>query len=111
MPKRYRVSQVEFKLMRGFRRLAGVYFSLSYGRIPGRSNPGGAIVVSSKAVAGAVARNNLRRRSRAILVDLLKESKSGAVFVLHARKGAGTSRTEDLRADISDVMARAGEAR
>jgi RNase P protein component len=111
MPRKYRISRAEFGLMRGFKRLSGVYFSLSYGVIPGRPLPGGAIIVSSKAAPSAAARNRVRRRGRAILVEILEKVTGGAVFALHARKGSERASSELLRTDIVDLMARARPAR
>lgn len=111
MPSQYRLSRVEFGLMRGFKRLSGAYFSLSYGNIPGRATSGVAVVVSSKSVPGAAARNSVRRRARAVLAEIMKKARGGAVFVLHARKGAGAASPASLRSDVADLMARAGVAR
>lgn len=106
MPKKYRLSRAEFSQMRGFKRLHGRFFSLSYGRIAGRTLPGAACVVSKKAAASAVVRNRIKRRCRSLFPGVLKGVRGGTVFVYVAKKGAGDAAFTDVKADIEDLTGR-----
>ncbi|OGG58544.1 hypothetical protein A2765_02340 [Candidatus Kaiserbacteria bacterium RIFCSPHIGHO2_01_FULL_56_24] len=86
--------------MRGFRRLSGTLFSLSYGLIPRRTTPGGACVVSAKAVPRAVARNRIKRRCRSILLGMLRDADSPLVLVWHAKKGAAKASFAEIEAEM-----------
>jgi len=107
MPSKNRVSRADFMKMRGFKRVTGTFFTLSWGEILGRRVPGVAVVVSKKVAAQAVTRNSIKRRSRAVLQDMLKKQDSTQVFVLIAKKGSHTALFRDIRADIEGLMARA----
>jgi ribonuclease P protein component len=90
--------------MRGFSRLQGRYFSLSFGTLPGRS-PAGACVVSKKAAPKAHDRNRIKRRCRSILAKLMPGER--LVFVVYAKKGAAAASFSDTEADIRSLVARA----
>lgn len=109
MPKKYRLTRTDLKLMRSHRRVNGRFFSLSYGSIPGRATSGAATVVSKKIALRATARNRIKRRAREALRGLIRES--DPVFVLIAKKGATEAKLDDIRADILKLVALAREAR
>jgi ribonuclease P protein component len=111
MPAKYRVSRAEFKSMRGFKRLSGELFALSWGEIPGRASPGAAVVVSKKVARVARSRNTIKRRARSVLAGALRDLKSPTVFVFIAKKGAGKASFGDVRADIEALIARTRSSR
>lgn len=106
MPSRFRLTRADFAGMRGFKRLHGRFFSLSFGELPGRG-PGAACVVSKKVAARAVERNRIKRRCRSVLGRLMHAA--SPVFVLIAKKGAGEASFADVSADIESLIARATE--
>ena len=108
MPTRYRLARSDFDRMRGFIRLQGRLFSLSYGTLPGRTASGAACVVSKKVAARAVDRNRIKRRSRAILETFARSAKPAAVVVAYAKKGAADASFEETRADLESLLARTG---
>lgn len=97
--------------MRGFKRLQGRFFSLSYGTIPGRRVPGAAVVVSGKVVGSAVKRNAVKRKVRATLVEALEGLRAGSAYVVYAKKGSGTATLADVRNDVSELLARSRSSR
>ncbi len=97
--------------MRGFKRLNGSLFTLSWGEISGRRVPGAAVVVSKKVASRATVRNTIKRRARASLQGAVPKQDSSFVFVLIARKGADKASFKDIRADIENLMARAAPSR
>lgn len=111
MPGRYRVSRADFAKMRGFRRLSGALFTLSFGEVLGRRTPGAAVVVSKKVAAKAVARNTIKRRARAVLTGELKGNDSPTVFVLIAKKEAHKALFSAVQADIRALVAKARASR
>jgi ribonuclease P protein component len=111
MPKESRLSRADFKLMRGFKRLQGRFFSLSYGTIPGRRPPGGAVVVSGKAVGSAVKRNAVKRKARVALVEALEGLRAGGAYVFYAKKGSEMATFVDVKNDVSELLARARASR
>ena len=106
MPSQYRLSRADFKSMRGFKRLHGRLFSLSYGTIPGRA-AGAACVVSSKVASRAVDRNKIRRRSRGVLVAILRDVKKPIILVVIAKKDTRTANAQETAMDIRDLCTRA----
>ncbi|MFZ2887314.1 MAG: ribonuclease P protein component [Minisyncoccia bacterium] len=109
MPRSSRLSRADFKLMRGFRRIQGRFFSLSFGTIAGRSSPGAAIIVSKKTAALAATRNRIKRRGRSVLKEVAQ--KNDPVLVLVAKKGAAEAAFSDIQKDIQGLVAHAREAR
>jgi len=107
MPSRYRLSRADFTRMRGFRRLQGQLFSLSYGTIPERSSAGAAIVVSKKIAADAVDRNRIKRRSRAIMGRFLPSLRAPIVLVVIAKKGASEAAFDEFALDLENLIQRA----
>lgn len=107
MPARFRLSRADFTRMRGFRRIQGQLFSLSYGTIPERSGAGAAIVVSKKVAADAVDRNCIKRRSRAILGRVLPSLNPPRVLVAVAKKGAATASFDEFTKDLENLIQRA----
>ncbi len=107
MPARLRLSRADFSRMRGFRRLQGGLFSLSYGVISERIGAGVAVVVSKKVAADAVDRNRIKRRSRAILGRIVPSLSPARVFVAVAKKGAATASFDDFALDLENLLQRA----
>ena len=105
MPHKYRLSRADFGYTRAFKRLHGVLFNVSYGRIPSREGPGGACIVSTKVSKSAVVRNRIKRRARAALVLLLE--KSPAIVVLcHAKSGAAQATAGEIHAELEGLLAK-----
>jgi ribonuclease P protein component len=63
-----------------------------------------------KQVGGAVARNRLRRRLRAVVREIAPELSSGAYLVTAGREAAGISH-EELKTQVTAAMTAAAEAR
>ncbi len=61
----------------------------------------------SRAVGGAVIRNRVTRRLRAIMADELKQLPHGSLVVLRALPAAATVGFEDLKADVASGLRRA----
>lgn len=107
MPSQYRLSRADFSRMRGFRRINGRFFTLSYGTIPDRTRAGGAIVVSKKVAADAVDRNRIKRRSRAVLGKVLPKIGRAMVVVFIAKKGAREAEFDESARDLESLIERA----
>jgi len=108
MPRNYRLSRGDFAKMRGFQRIQGSLFSLSYGRIPGRAFPGGACVVSSKIASRAVDRKRIQRRVREAVRPLLKKTDSLMIFVYYAKKPAVSASSKETADACRELFERAG---
>lgn len=108
MPAKYRLTRADFKNMRGFRRLQGRFFSLSFGTIHSRATGGAACIVSSKVAAKAVTRNRIKRRCREAMRELVSNRALNTVFVVVAKKGASTATAAETAADLHNLFARAG---
>ncbi len=91
--------------MRGFKRLPGELFSLSYGAIPGRKMPGFACVVSAKAIARASARNTVKRRCRAVFRRIV-DTRHPLVYVYYAKKAAQSAPFGEVERDVRALYAR-----
>ncbi|MGC0272839.1 ribonuclease P protein component [Pseudactinotalea sp. Z1739] len=63
--------------------------------------------VVSKAVGGAVQRNRVRRRLRAIMAEILRDVPAGAGLVMRARPPAASATFGQLRADANAQVSRA----
>ncbi len=108
MPAIYRLSRADFARMRTFKRIPGTFFSLSWGVLEGRLNPGGACVISAKTAPRANVRNTVKRRCRAALLPILQTLKEPTVIVLHAKKGVGEASMSEIKAEIEKLVLRAG---
>jgi len=60
----------------------------------------------SRTVGGAVIRNRIKRRLRAILADLLPTLPTGTRVVVRALPPAASASFEELRASVSDALSR-----
>jgi len=63
----------------------------------------------SKAVGGAVIRNRVKRRLRAIMADAVGTLPAGTSVVVRAQAAAATASYGDLRRDVTNALARALE--
>jgi ribonuclease P protein component len=108
MPAHYRLSRNDFTRMRGFKRVHGTLFSLSFGTLPERSVPGAACVVSAKVAPRAVARNRIKRRVRAILGPLMSNLPSPLILVLIAKKPAADASPAESREEVILLLRKAG---
>ena len=90
--------------MKGFKRLNGSLFTVSWGRIDGRTYPGAACIVSSKVAPRAVDRNRIKRLCRAALSAYLAKETQPNVYIFVAKKAAVEARAMDVRAQISALL-------
>ncbi len=108
MPKKYRISHADFKLIEDarFRRERGAYFSLSHGRLSGaRGNRlRVACVVSKKVAIRAVDRNFVKRRCLDAVRNLLAGDKEPFALIFYANKNAKTASFEEMKADINKLI-------
>lgn len=110
MPQKYRLSRADFKRMRAFKRLHGTFFSLSFGTIPDRATPGGAVVVSAKAASRAVERNLIKRRCRVVLLAILRASKTPIILVWHAKRPTSKASSREIQDEMTALSRKAQEA-
>jgi len=75
-------------------------------------------IATSKKVGGAVVRNRIRRRLKAIARDIAPQVRLGADVLIGVRPSAATASSEQLRTALTDCLRRAkllsrpeGEAR
>lgn len=108
MQAKYRLSRNDFARMRGFRRVHGTLFALSFGGIAERVAPGAACVISAKVIPRAAARNRLRRLCREVLSPLMPTLPPSQVVVFIAKKPAATSTAVACRAEITTLLHKAG---
>lgn len=108
MPAKYRLSRADFTRMRGFKRVHGTLFSLSFGVLPDRDRPGFACVVSTKVAARAHARNLIRRRARSAIQSALPRLSPGVVLVFYAKKPAVGADAAAVRAEIALLAQKSG---
>lgn len=90
--------------MKGFKRHSGGLFTLSWGRMEGRTHPGAACIVSSKVAPRAVDRNRLKRLCRAALSTYLTKETQPNVFIFVAKKAAVEAPAMDIRAEIRALL-------
>lgn len=109
MPRRLRLTWLDFKHLRGLRRVASEHFTLSFGTIQGRTVSGGACIVSKKSASRAVDRAAIKRRARPLLVDVLSGQKSPLIVVVTAKKGAGTLTPKAFRAELHALLQKLAE--
>jgi ribonuclease P protein component len=108
MPAKYRLSRTDFTRMRGFKRVHGTLFSLSFGAIAERALPGVACVVSAKTASKAATRNRIKRVCRAALAPLMLRLPSPSVLVFVAKKPATAATAEELRSEIASLVRKTG---
>lgn len=65
----------------------------------------------SKAVGGAVVRNRVKRRLRAIMAEALPTLPHGHAVVVRAQPPAASASFAALRSDLTDALSRALKAR
>ena len=94
--------------MRGFKRLHGTYFSLSFGTIAGRLTPGAACVVSTKTARQAVKRNLIKRRCRNALLPLLLKIKTPIVLVWLAKATVSKASFKEIQAEVETLSRKVG---
>lgn len=108
MPKKYRLSHSDFKLITNsrFRRERGAYFILSHGRLPGAQDNHLRIacVVSTKAAARAVDRNLIKRRCRDAVRNLIAGAKEPLALIFYANKNAKKASFKEMKADIEKLI-------
>ena len=83
--------------------LLGVRFAV-------RDNPAPALrigIAASKKVGGAVVRNRIRRRLKAIARDIAPQVRPGTDVLIGVRASAATASSEQLRAALTDCLLRA----
>ncbi len=71
---------------------------------PGSREPARAGFVVSRAVGGAVVRNRVRRRLRALMGGHMESLPQGSLLVVRANPRAATARQSDLAADLDLVI-------
>lgn len=94
--------------MRGFRRVHGTLFSLSFGILPERTSPGFACVVSAKTAPRANVRNRIKRQARAAAQHGLPRLASGTALVFYAKKPAADAGAAEIRAEILSLARASG---
>lgn len=97
MPRKHRLSGASIRSVRSPRRIQGALFSLAVS--PREGAAACACVVSKKVAAKAVARNLLKRRTRAILSPLVRALSPGS-YIFTAKRAAADASYVDLRKDI-----------
>lgn len=108
MPRSASLTRADFARMKGFKRLMGAFFSLSWGKIEGRTTPASACVISAKTAPRAVVRNRIKRRCRATMAPLISRMDEPWILVWHAKKGAVHASNEEMKREIQELMSRAG---
>ena len=71
---------------------------------PGSQEPARAGFVVSRAVGGAVVRNKVRRRLRALMGGHMESLPQGSLLVVRATPRAATARQSDLAAELDLVI-------
>ncbi|MGI8447898.1 MAG: ribonuclease P protein component [Streptosporangiaceae bacterium] len=71
---------------------------------PGSQEPARAGFVVSRAVGGAVVRNKVRRRLRALMGGHMDSLPQGSLLVVRANPRAATARQSDLAAELDLVI-------
>ncbi|MBL8158264.1 ribonuclease P protein component [bacterium] len=110
MPAHYRLSRADFTRMRGFKRVHGTLFSLSFGTLPDRSSPGFACVVSAKIAPRANTRNLIKRRARAAVQRALPRLSPGVALVFYAKKPATEADAARIRSEIFALARKSGNS-
>lgn len=110
MPASYRLSRTDFTRMRGFMRVHGTLFSLSFGTLPERKSPGFACVVSAKTAPRANARNRIKRQVREAMRGAVSRLPQGTILVFHAKKPATGADAASIRAEIFALARKSGNS-
>jgi ribonuclease P protein component len=71
---------------------------------PGSQDPARAGFVVSRAVGGAVVRNKVRRRLRALMCGHMESLPQGSLLVVRANPRAATARQSELAAELDLVI-------
>lgn len=98
LPKSLRLTRQDFPDTRSLKRVTSPHFSVSYGDAP---KGGVAVVVSKKVARLAVSRHLLKRRVLAILRPYASEKR---LLVVHARAGAGTLPSPELKEELLSLV-------
>lgn len=96
--------------MRGFMRVHGTLFSLSFGTLPERKSPGFACVVSAKTAPRANARNRIKRQVREAMRGAVSRLPQGTILVFHAKKPATGADAASIRAEIFALARKSGNS-
>lgn len=97
--------------MRGGRR-AGRSRVVVHLRVPGDADAGPKVgFVTSKAVGGAVVRNQVRRRLRHVMAARVGSLPAGALVVVRATPAAAGASSAELAVDLDQALARLGVGR
>jgi ribonuclease P protein component len=73
--------------------------------------PGGTAAIAGRKVGGAVERNRARRILRAAALEVAPQVRDGFGVVLVAREAIRGARTQDVVAEMTDLLQRAGLTR
>lgn len=107
MPKKLRLSQAEFALLRKqqSRRIYGSYFVLSVYTLPSSfKGPRAASIISKKTVPSAVSRNRVERRLREIVRENKTRLDSLHAYIFSARKSVTKASYSELKSDIQTLL-------
>lgn len=100
----------EYKaVVRGGARCAGAH-TVTYVVTTAEPRPARFGFIVSKQVGGAVVRNTVRRRLKAICAGSLPVVRDGADIVIRALPGAGSAGFDELRDEVSRCLARKAAA-
>ncbi len=102
MPRTLSLSRGDISKTRAFRRLAGRALTLSYGDIPGRRVPGGAVIISKKVARNAATRNRLKRALRPMLARALRDGAPSIIIVIRSAIA-----TRDLQSELDVLLKKA----
>ncbi len=108
MPAKFRLSRTDFTRMRGFKRVHGTLFSLSYGNLPERASPGFACVVAAKMAPRANTRNRIKRHARTAAQSFMRRLPSSMTIVFYAKKPAAQAEAVEIRNEILTLATKAG---
>ncbi|MBI5644666.1 ribonuclease P protein component [Candidatus Kaiserbacteria bacterium] len=106
MPKRYSLSGPEIRSVKPSRRISGMLFSLAIARIPDRTVPGVAFVVSKKVALRANVRNLIKRRLRSAVRTHVGKLLAGSAYIFTARRNASHADYADIASDVQDLIAK-----
>lgn len=85
------------------KRISGKLLNVLVREVPGKTRIG--IIVNSK-YGGAVERNRTRRQIKEALNQLVDKFKGFKEIVVIPRHGAKNAKTEEIKAALSDILAR-----
>lgn len=99
MPRKLSLKRADFAKTRSFERRIAASLSVSFGDIPERPKPGGAIIVPKKAARSAVERNRIKRALRPLLVRYLRYTKRSILVTVRKKISS-----RDLRAELEELL-------